>query len=275
MKTDNDEKNHPDKPLILLVDDIPQNVQILHQILNSGEYSFAIATSGKETLRLVKKKLPDLILLDIMLGDIDGFEVCKRLKQNPKTAMIPIIFLTAKVGVEDKVKGFKLGAVDYITKPFEDAEVVARVHTHVQLKKSMDIINHYNRQLSAAFAEMQKSYQDLKDSQESLISNEKQNAVKTASVTASHEMNQPLTVIQGYLDMLIDSLDMNSLEPAQKKYLNRIEEGLRKLVGIIENFRRHSHLYCLDGDPGQKVSLEQKLERVKVQLRDHEKPQHF
>ena len=277
MNTVNNDKTNQDKPkpLILLVDDIPQNVQILHQILNSGEYSFAIATSGKETLRLVKKKLPDLILLDIMLGDIDGFEVCKRLKHDPKTEAIPIIFLTAKVGVEDKVKGFKLGAVDYITKPFEDAEVVARVHTHVQLKKSVDLIINYNRQLSTAFADMQKNYQGLKDSQQKLISHEKQDAVKAASVTASHEMNQPLTVIQGYLDMLIDTLDMNSLDPLQKKYLNRIEEGLKKLVSIIENFRRHSHLYCLEGEQGKRVSLEQRLEKVKTQLRDHQKPQHF
>jgi DNA-binding response OmpR family regulator len=276
MKIDNDEKTNQDKPLILLVDDIPQNVQILHQILNSGEYSFAIATNGKETLRLVKKKLPDLILLDIMLGDIDGFEVCKRLKQDPKTAAAPIIFLTAKVGVEDKVKGFNLGAVDYITKPFEDAEVVARVRTHVQLKKSIDIIHNYNRQLSQAFAEMQQSYQDLKYSQEKLISHEKQNAVKAASITASHEMNQPLTVIQGYLDMLIDSLDSDSLDSSQQKYLNRIEEGLKKLVSIIENFRRHSHLYCLDGNRGSRVALmKQKLEKVKNHLPDDQKPQHF
>jgi DNA-binding response OmpR family regulator len=275
MKGERDEKTIQDKPLILLVDDIPQNVQILHQILNSGEYSFAIATNGKETLRLVKKKLPDLILLDIMLGDIDGFEICRQLKQDPKTAAIPIIFLTAKVGVEDKVKGFKLGAVDYITKPFEDAEVVARVHTHVQLKKSIDIINNHNRQLSMAFEEMEKSYHGLKDSQDKLISNVKQNAVKAASITASHEMNQPLTVIQGYLDMLIDSLDKKNLNSSQKKYLNRIEDGLKKLVGIIENFRRHSHLYCLDSAQGKQASLEQKLEKVKTQLRDHQKPQHF
>jgi len=264
-----------EKPLILLVDDVPQNVQILHQILNSGDYSFAIATSGQETLQLVKKKLPDLILLDIMLGDIDGFEICKRIKKNPETASVPIIFLTAKVELEDKVKGFNLGAVDYITKPFEDAEVVARVHTHIQLKKSMDMINDYNNQITQAYEEMLQSFQDVKDSHKEIMEKEKENAVKTITVTATHEMNQPLTVIQGYLDLFIESFKMHSLNSTQKKYLHRIEEGLKKLVGIIDNFRRHSYLY-LKGDNMNKMSpLTEKLEKIKTNLHDSQKHQHF
>jgi len=249
MNEEEYQESHNDKPLVLLVDDVPQNIQILHQILNMGEYSFAIATSGKETLQLVKKKLPDLILLDIMLGDIDGFEVCRQLKKDPVAAAVPIIFLTAKVGVEDKVKGFKLGAVDYITKPFEDAEVVARVHTHIQLKKSIDIIKEYNRQLREAFGEMQKSYRELMDSQEELVEREKKSAVKALSANATHEMNQPITVIQGYLDMLIESLDMGSLNDMQKKYLTRIQEGLNKLITIIARFTRYSHIYFTDEHP--------------------------
>ena len=249
MNKEENPESSKDKPLILLVDDVPQNIQILHQILNLGEYSFAIATNGKETLQMVKKKLPDLILLDIMLGDIDGFEVCRQLKKDPVTAAVPVIFLTAKVGVEDKVKGFKLGAVDYITKPFEDAEVVARVHTHIQLKKSIDIIQEYNRQLREAFEEMQKSYRELMDSQEELVEREKKSAVKALSANATHEMNQPITVIQGYLDMLIESLDIKSLNDMQKKYLTRIQEGMNKLIAIIARFTRYSHIYFTDEHP--------------------------
>jgi len=261
-----------DKPLILLVDDVPQNIQILHQILDRGDYSFAIATNGKETLQLVKKKLPDLILLDIMLGDIDGFEVCEQLKKDPETAPVPIIFLTAKVGVEDKVRGFKLGAVDYITKPFEDAEVVARVHTHIQLKRSIDIIKEYNRQLRESFGEMQKSYQELMDSQEKLVEREKKSAVKALSANATHEMNQPLTVIQGYLDMLIESLDMNSLNHMQKKYLTRIQEGLNKLIALIARFTKYSHVYLADEQPDNKLSSAEKLAKVNSQFRDRQGP---
>jgi DNA-binding response OmpR family regulator len=237
------------------VDDVPQNVQILHQILDGGDYSFAIATSGEETLRLVDKQPPDLILLDIMLGDIDGFEVCKQIKKNPKTTDIPIIFLTAKVALEDKVKGLKLGAVDYITKPFEDAEVVARVHTHVRLKRSMDMLKEYNLQLTETLDEMQASFIELKDSQDVIVAREKQDAVKALSVTASHEMNQPVTVIQGYLDLLRDSMDPGALTPAQQKYLDRIENGLKKLIDILERFRKSSHLYFMDYDPDHKMVL--------------------
>ena len=243
-----EQKSAHDKPLILLVDDVPQNVQILHQILDSGDYSFAIATSGEETLGLVKKQPPDLILLDIMLGDIDGFEVCERIKKNPKTADIPIIFLTVKVLLEDKVRGFKLGAVDYITKPFEDAEVVARVHTHVRLKRSMDMLREYNSRLTQALDEMQTSFVELKESQDAIVAREKQDAVKTLSITASHEMNQPVTVIQGYLDLLKQSMDPDSLAPAQQKYLDRIEKGLNKLIDTLDKFRKTSHLYFLDNE---------------------------
>ena len=274
MSKEENQESINDKPLVLLVDDVPQNIQILHQILDMGEYSFAIATNGKETLQMVKKKLPDLILLDIMLGDIDGFEVCRQLKKDPETASVPIIFLTAKVGVEDKVKGFRLGAVDYITKPFEDAEVVARVHTHIQLKKSSDIIKEYNRQLRESFGEMQKSYQELVDSQEKLVEREKKSAVKALSANATHEMNQPITVIQGYLDMLIESLDMDSLNHMQKKYLTRIQEGLNKLIAIIARFTKYSHVYLNDEQPAKVLSLDEKLAKISSQLRDRQDPHH-
>jgi CheY-like chemotaxis protein len=274
MSKEENQESINDKPLVLLVDDVPQNIQILHQILDMGEYSFAIATNGKETLQMVKKKLPDLILLDIMLGDIDGFEVCRQLKKDPETASVPIIFLTAKVGLEDKVKGFRLGAVDYITKPFEDAEVVARVHTHIQLKKSSDIIKEYNRQLRESFGEMQKSYQELVDSQEKLVEREKKSAVKALSANATHEMNQPITVIQGYLDMLIESLDMDSLNHMQKKYLTRIQEGLNKLIAIIARFTKYSHVYLNDEHPDKMLSLDEKLAKITSQLRDRQDPHH-
>jgi len=133
--------------VILLVDDVPQNIQILGEILKNEGYSFAIAMNGKETFHLLEKKLPDLILLDVMLPDTDGFKICGKLKENKITAEIPVIFLTAKTETEDKVKGLELGAVDYITKPFEAVEVIARVRTHVQLKKSKDLIRQYYEEL--------------------------------------------------------------------------------------------------------------------------------
>ncbi len=133
--------------VILLIDDVPRNIQVLGEILKDEGYSFAIAMNGKETFRLLEKKLPDLILLDVMLPDTDGFEICRKLKEKKKTANIPVIFLTARTETEDKIRGLELGAVDYITKPFEEAEVIARVRTHVQLKKSKDLIRLYYESL--------------------------------------------------------------------------------------------------------------------------------
>ncbi len=254
------QKIHHEKPLIMLVDDVPQNVQILHQILKDGDYSFSVATSGEDALQLVKTNPPDLILLDIMLGDIDGFEVCKRIKEDSSTVEIPIIFLTAKIRLEDKVEGFRLGAVDYITKPFEDAEIIARVRTHIRLKRSMDMIKDYNHQLNETLAEMHRSYDEIKDSQERKIAREKEEVVKVVSATATHEINQPITVIQGYLDLLKQSLETDTLTPIQAKYFNRIENGLNRLISILEKFRKFSHLYFLDYEVAQKHMNTEKKE---------------
>jgi sigma-B regulation protein RsbU (phosphoserine phosphatase) len=120
---------------ILLVDDNPTNLQVLFQTLEGVGCKLLIAKNGQGALAIAAKALPDLILLDIMMPDIDGYEVCRKLKSNPATADIPVIFLSALVETEDKVKGLQLGAVDYITKPFQPAEVIARVNTHLTIHR--------------------------------------------------------------------------------------------------------------------------------------------
>jgi len=122
------------KPAILIVDDQPINLQILGKRLQVENYSIMAATNGKVALEMVEEKKPDLILLDIMMPEMSGFEVCERLKSNPETQKIPIIFITAKTDPEDIVKGFNLGAVDYVSKPFNYAELSARIKTHTELK---------------------------------------------------------------------------------------------------------------------------------------------
>ena len=129
--------------LVLLVDDAPQNIQVLGNILKNQGYSFALTSSGSETFKLLSKKKPDIILLDIMLPDEDGFSICGKIKQDPLLSDIPIIFLSAKHDINDKIKGFQLGAVDYITKPFEDIEVIQRVSNHLQAKLDRDKIEKY------------------------------------------------------------------------------------------------------------------------------------
>lgn len=125
--------------LILLVDDNSKNLQILGHLL-ANQYKTAFARDGQKALEFVKKLHPDLILLDVMMPGMSGFEVCAQLKSSPKTQNIPIIFLTAKTETEDMVKGFELGAVDYVTQPFRKEELLAREQTHIRLKRAEDLL---------------------------------------------------------------------------------------------------------------------------------------
>jgi two-component system sensor histidine kinase/response regulator len=135
---------------ILIVDDNKKNLQVLGSVLHENMYKVAMAKDGPSALRLVKKNNPDLILLDIMMPEMDGFEVCERLKEDPETREIPIIFLTAKTEVEDIVRGFSLGGVDYITKPFKKEELMVRIKTHVDLVRSKRMIENQAKELRAA-----------------------------------------------------------------------------------------------------------------------------
>ena len=119
---------------VLIVDDTLANLQLLSSILKDEGYKVRPATSGAMALQAITQKLPDLILLDIKMPDMDGYEVCKELKRHTRTKDIPIIFISALNELSDKVKAFNVGAVDYINKPFQFEEVKARVFTHLKLK---------------------------------------------------------------------------------------------------------------------------------------------
>lgn len=122
----------PTKPIVLVVDDTPENIDVVNGLLKD-KYQVKVALDGPKALGIASSlKPPDLILLDIMMPEMDGYEVCSKLKEDPATAEIPILFLTAKAEIEDMVKGFELGAVDYVTKPFNPEELLARVQTHLE-----------------------------------------------------------------------------------------------------------------------------------------------
>ncbi|MGD2091091.1 MAG: response regulator [Candidatus Aminicenantes bacterium] len=145
------ERSKKEKPLILMVDDVPRNLQLLAAILKQeNKYEVAAATSGSAALKIVDNVLPDLILLDIMMPEMDGFEVCQKLKASPSTRDIPVVFLTAKAGLKDIVKGFQMGGLDYITKPFNGTELLARVQTHIELKQSKEKLNDSLQKLQLA-----------------------------------------------------------------------------------------------------------------------------
>ena len=120
--------------LVLVVEDNATNVVLLMELLIKNGYEVGTASDANQAFEFIKNQLPDLILLDVMMPGMDGFEVCEELKSNVETKNIPIIFLTAKVTTEDIVKGFKVGGVDYVTKPFKKEELIARVNTHIEIK---------------------------------------------------------------------------------------------------------------------------------------------
>jgi putative two-component system response regulator len=131
------------KPLILIVDDNPINIDILLETLK-GDYTFGVAKNGYKALEYLENNKPDLILLDVMMPGIDGFEVCARLKKIPRLMDVEVIFITALSDAKYITQGFELGAVDYITKPFKASEVRARVQTHMTLKKMRETLNRHN-----------------------------------------------------------------------------------------------------------------------------------
>ncbi|MBJ6724120.1 diguanylate cyclase domain-containing protein [Geomesophilobacter sediminis] len=137
-----------DRHKILIVDDTLANIEILHKILQ-GDYDLYFAKNGPDGLRVVMREHPDLILLDVMMPDMDGYQVCSLLKSDPKTADIPVIFITALGSEEDEAKGLGCGAIDYITKPISPPIVKARVKNHLEMKKNRDILEALTLELSS------------------------------------------------------------------------------------------------------------------------------
>ena len=145
-----------DKPLVLVIDDAPANIRLLNDLLRD-QYRVIFATEGRDAQEQADRFQPALILLDIVMPEMDGYEVCRRLKENAATSDIPVIFLTACTDTEDVVQGFTLGAVDYVTKPFRASELLARVSTHLQLRQARLEVSRKNAELEALNQDLQQS----------------------------------------------------------------------------------------------------------------------
>jgi CheY-like chemotaxis protein len=128
--------NQQEKPCVVIVEDVSENLRILVELLKT-DYRVIPVKDGETALTKIAPPFPDLVLLDIVMPGLDGYEVCRRLKENSKTRHIPVIFITAISEVMDKAKAFEIGAVDYITKPFNPLTVKARIRTHIELSKTM------------------------------------------------------------------------------------------------------------------------------------------
>ena len=160
--TNNNTINTSDRSVILAVDDTPENLDVLKGVL-IDKYSVKGAINGPMAIKIAEKQQPDLILLDIMMPGMDGYEVCRLLKENPLTANIPVIFITAKSTVADEQKGFAIGAVDYITKPISPPIVLERVKTHLALKQAQDYLKQQNQILEQKVLERTEKMEQLQD----------------------------------------------------------------------------------------------------------------
>ena len=210
------------KPLILIVDDTPKNIQVLSSILHDKGYNICISTSGIQALESLKTEAPDLILLDIQMPDMDGFEVCKALKSDPGTKNIPVIFLTAVIEHEKILQGFELGAVDYITKPFNISELTARVATHIEISRSRAKLLELNA---------------TKDKFFSII---------------SHDLRSPFGTILGFSQLLSENLDQYTPEQT-RKFVDNIYQTSKNTYELLQNL--------LDWSILQTGKISQKIEK--------------
>ncbi len=213
------------KALILLVDDVPKNLQVLAAVLYQEGYEIAMADRGKAALELMENVIPDLILLDIMMPEMDGFEVCQKIKSNPKTENIPVIFLTARHETETIVKGFELGAADYLTKPFNAPELISRVKTQIQLKHRTSLLvelnAHLEEKVKERTMELEVAYQKLS----------KLDVAKNYFLgLLSHELNTPLNEIKGFAFMLKNG----SIDEDTKEYADFIMQSAERLIKFAE-----------------------------------------
>ncbi|HEY9296136.1 MAG TPA: response regulator [Phormidium sp.] len=214
---------------ILIVDDNPANLGVLSDTLDQAGLEVWVAQSGKIALERVKYALPDLILLDIMMPEIDGFETCRQLKANPETKDIPIIFMTALSDTANKVEGFQIGAVDYITKPFQQEEVLARIKLHLKLFELSKKLEEKNDLLEQKVTEVSQAYSDLQQMQLQLIQSEKMSSLGQMAAGIAHEINNPVNFIYGNLSHAKDYIQdlMGLLNLYEQEYPNptpRIQE---------------------------------------------------
>lgn len=187
---------------VLIVDDVTKNLQVVGTMLRTAGYAIIVATSGAEALEGLRVQLPDLILLDLMMPVMDGLEVCRRLKADSATAQIPVIFLTASNEMEHLVAGFQAGAVDYVTKPFNAPELLARVRTHLELKHARQRLREMNDEKNEFMG------------------------------IAAHDLRSPLTALKGYLEMIADDPEMDRQEI--QTLAERMITATRRMVEMVE-----------------------------------------
>ncbi|MBE9122855.1 hybrid sensor histidine kinase/response regulator [Tychonema sp. LEGE 07199] len=214
-------------PFILIVDDNATNLSVLSKTLKSANYKVRMAVDGEDALAMVSYAHPELILLDVQMPKMDGFEACRRLQANPATKGIPVIFMTALTDTENKIEGLSLGAVDYITKPFEAQEVLARVKIHWRLKQLTDTLEQ----------RVAERTHDLQNAQLQLVQQEKLSTLGQLVAGVAHEINNPIACVMGNV--------------------NAVEDSINDLFGLIDLYRRQFP------QPGAEITAE--LEKIELE----------
>ncbi|MDJ0517258.1 MAG: response regulator [Trichodesmium sp. MO_231.B1] len=254
---------------IIIIDDTPANLRVLSTLLKENGYLVRSFPSGKLALAFIEKFSPSLILLDIKMPNMDGYEVCQHLKANELTCDIPVIFISALDEVMDKLKAFTVGGVDYITKPFQAEEVLARISTHLELTRLQKLLKQenymqaqqlaeqnrqlqqMNQELEKANQELNKKYDELKQAQLTIIQSEKMATLGNLVAGVAHEINNPVGFISGnldyateYIQYLMDLLqlyqqgiDWNSKTTQDKIEEIQLDYLLTDLPGLIDSMK--------------------------------------
>lgn len=221
------------KPMhILLVDDNPNNLKVLSEAIQGCGWKTLMATDGESAIEQTEYSAPDLILLDVMMPGIDGFETCRRLKANSITQNIPIIFMTALADATDKVKGLEIGAVDYITKPFQQEEVIARLKLHLKISY---LTRTLEQRVQERTAELTQSLQQLQNTQLQLIQSEKMSTLGQLIAGIGHEINNPIGFISGNCSHIEEYVkDLLRLVNLQQQKLPHPDPEIEELVEEID-----------------------------------------
>ncbi|HRW97730.1 MAG TPA: hybrid sensor histidine kinase/response regulator [Bacteroidales bacterium] len=230
--TEQDNSLHENPSSILIVDDNPRNLQLISSLLKDQKHKLYITNSGENTLKFLENTIPDLILLDIMMPGMSGYEVCRIIKSQRKYRDIPVIFLTAKNETEDIVEGFKAGAVDYIVKPFNLSEVLARVNTHLQLRKTQQTLLSRNRELEQANQLLAESKTIIEQDAQNLA---RLNAEKNRFFSIiAHDLRSPLTGLTRISELILQKT--GNADPEEVRKLARLlYDSSAQVFKLLEN----------------------------------------